>query len=375
MSKSENIQIHKYLTRPSRQGFQKGNIYGKLNIGTYKTDIQKLNSLRAYLKSLPKDTPVPLLQMENRFGVARSTVRNILEREFSNTLRPAGVEAQVANVQKINEEKLRLRNERIAKFKDNYIKDLELKFQYPSGSPTAKTLGVSNSDLAIKYFGDNSTKNITQVERLNAELTKELGLKYPKAERGASSITRQQKKLEGQKYLSPEEKDILKKQTTQKKILNKYYKNNPNEILNNEKLKSLIDVSLTKEGELDFSPRYDNEKQYKKIAKSGKMFDEFHISPVRGTKRNIEYPVNKNIGPAKFNQGFIKQVETFFERTKNKPEYDLKKKQISEFLDSVGYRVEIPGEGYIGSKALPAIDKTTGRLPNIEATGSFRVFI
>ena len=94
----------------------------------------------------------------------------------------------------------------------------------------------------------------------------------------------------------------------------------------------------------------------------------FHTSAVKGEKRNIEYPVNRNIGPSKFNQGFIKQIETFFERTKDDLKYDLKKQTINNYLDSVGYRVQIPDGTYIGAKTLPAIDSKTGRLPNIEKT-------
>ena len=49
-------------------------------------------------------------------------------------------------------------------------------------------------------------------------------------------------------------------------------------------------------------------------------------------------------------------------------EYDLKKQAISEYLNSTGYRVQVPDGTYIGSKVLPAIDSKTGRLPNIEKT-------
>ena len=350
------------------QGFQEGNTYGKLNIGTYKTEEEKLNALRSYLKTLPKGTLVQLNPLEKKFGVFRSTIRNILNREFADKLKSAGIEGQIKNIQNINEQKIKLKEEKINKIKDDYVKDLKIKFQYPSGSFQAAEKGVSNSDLAKKYFGSDSSANIAQVERLNARFKKEYELEYPKGSRKEVSLRREERKSEGRKYLSDLEKEILKKQKSQKQILNNYFKNNPEEILKNEKLKSLIDVSLTKEGDLDFTPRYKTSDEYIKLAKSGNLFDEFHISPVKGEKRNIEYPVNKNIGPSKFNQGFIKQVETFFERTKNKPEYNLKKQAISDYLDSTGYRVRVPDGTYIGAKALPAIDTKTGRLPNIEKT-------
>jgi hypothetical protein len=50
----------------------------------------------------------------------------------------------------------------------------------------------------------------------------------------------------------------------------------------------LIDVKL-KDGKLDFTPRYKNSKQYINLARSGKLFDEFDITPIRSEKRNIQF--------------------------------------------------------------------------------------
>jgi len=337
-------------------------------IGRYKIDEKKLNNLRQYLKSLPKDEIILASSLQKEFDVDRETIKKIVTREFSNKLKLAGPQGSSINIKKVNIEKAKRVEESISKIKDDYVKDLKIKFKYPSGSFKATDAGVSNSDLAIKYFGSDNPTNIARVERLNARFKNEYGLKYPKGSTEESYLKRLERKEESRKYLSDVEKNILKRQESQKKLLNNYFKNNPKELLKNEKLKSLIDVSLTKEGDLDFTPRYKTSGEYINLAKEGKLFDVFHTSAVKGEKRNIEYPVNRNIGPSKFNQGFIKQIETFFERTKDDSKYDLKKQTINDYLDSVGYRVQIPDGTYIGAKTLPAIDSKTGRLPNIEKT-------
>ena len=83
------------------------------------------------------------------------------------------------------------------------------------------------------------------------------------------------------------------------------------------------------------------------------MFDEYDITPVRLEKRNIEFPINKNVTPAKFNQGFIKQVDAYYKKTKGSTDANVlaNKKIISDFLDSYGLTLETRGER-IGSLRL-----------------------
>ena len=175
--------------------------------------------------------------------------------------------------------------------------------------------------------------------------------------------------MEQRKFLSEEEKKIRKKQKAQKKILNKYFSNNPEEILNKKEVKKLVDVKL-KDGKLDFTPRYKTDKEYIDLAKKGLLFDEYDITPVRLEKRNIEFPINKNVTPAKFNQGFIKQVDAYFKKTKGSTDPDViaNKKVISNFLNSYGLTLETRGERIGSPTKLPAINKETGELPNIKNT-------
>ena len=367
------------------QGFEKGNIWYKQNIGKYNTDIVRLRKLRQTLDNLEKGSTLYVNELHKNTGVSRATINNILAKEYKDKFDIPGMgKAQSLTIQKYNLKKLakdvkiptpfpkfnlvKWPNEGI---KNKYIADLKTKYTFPSGSAVInpEAAKVSNAALAKKYFGEINQATTAKVERINSILSRDLNLTYPKATRDSSSLRRYGRVIESQKYLSEAEKEILKKQTTQKQILNKYFKNNPKKVFTNKKLKELIDVKL-KNGKLDFTPRYDNPKKYEELAKRGSLFDEFDISPIRGEKRNIQYPVNKNISPGKFNQGFIKQVDSYFKNTAGSttPEVVANKKAIHEFLKSKGYTVEIIGEGRIGAKVLPAIDSATGRLPNIENT-------
>ena len=364
------------------KGFEKGNVWYKQNIGKYKTDIVRLRKLRHLLDTAEKGSTLNINELYQKSGVSRRTIDNILMKEYKGKFDIPGMgKAQSLNIQKLNLQKfaqpvdiptpfpksdlVKWPNEGI---KNKYIADLKTKYTLPKGSSLPESAKVSNAALAKKYFGKVNQATIAKVERINNILSRDLNLTYPKAKM-SSSLRRYGRVIESQKYLSAAEKEILKKQTTQKKVLNKYFKNNPEKLFTNKKLKELIDVKL-KNGKLDFTPRYDNPKKYAELAKHGKLFDEFDISPIRGEKRNIQYPVNKNIGPSKFNQGFIRSVDAYFKNTagSTNPEVIANKKAIHEFLKSKGYTVEIMGEGRIGAKVLPAIHSATGRLPNIENT-------
>ena len=344
----------------------------EFKVGTYpKTNPEDLQRLREYLTNLPDDAKVLANPLQKQFNIDRKTIGLIVEREFPNlNLLKAGA-AQAENVAKFNKlrrEAMEANYEKI--LKEGYLDDYKLKIQTPSGSVFNK--GLSNAQLAKKYFPDVSEgTGVARIEKLNRYIRKKYpDLIYPPGEPTSVSAKRRRERiLEQRKFLSEEEKKIRKKQMSQKKILNKYFSNNPEEILNKKEIKKLIDVKL-KDGKLDFTPRYKTDKEYIDLAKKGLLFDEYDITPVRLEKRNIEFPINKNITPAKFNQGFIKQVDAYFKKTKGSTDPDViaNKKIISDFLNSYGLTLETRGERIGSPTKLPAIDKETGELPNIKNT-------
>jgi len=331
--------------------------------GTYpKTSPADLKKVRDYLTSLPEGSNVGLQTLQKEIGVDRGTVRLIVQREFPN-LNIGGTTAMSENMKKVND-KRKAEGFRSQVDMEEYTKDLRKKFEFPVGSKFSDAM--SNKELAIKYFGEGSKQNIARVERISAELKKELKLEYPKGDPNKGYITREERK---KKFTpSSDDKYILNKQKAQKKALNTYFKNNPEEILNSPKVLKMLNAKLI-DGKLDFSPRYDSEKKYIDLAKEGKLFDEFDITPIRSERRGIMYPVNKTISVGKFNQGIIKSIEAYYRKTKgsNSSEVLANKQAIDNYLKEVGVRVDVEGIK-IGEKVLPAIDRKTGDLPNIKNT-------
>ena len=336
------------------------------NVGyKFRKEAPSVTKLKEILNNLEPGQEITKSELSRLSGTNRKTVGNILQKEFPNL--NIGEGAKI-NMKRLNEIKQKTAEAEYRKLLESgYLEDYKKKITSPKGA-TDKSL--TNEALSKKYFPNLSNVAATRkIERANFRIRQELPeLTYREADPSESYKRRQARKAESIKFLSEDEKAILRQQQAQKKIVNKFFQKNPEEILNKIKLKQLIDVKL-KNGQLDFTPRYKSPKQYINLARSGKLFDEFDITPIRSEKRNIQYPVNKNIGPGKFNQGFIRQVDAYFKKTKGSTDPDVlrNKAAISDFLNDVGIRVEVEGER-IGSKVLPAIDRTTGDLPNIRNT-------
>jgi DNA-binding transcriptional MerR regulator len=343
----------------------------------------KTTKLREVLNNLEEGSIVSPTELARQTGAGRKTVYDILNNEYQN--KNFNLLGRTAASKKVQENLYNKRmTEKVAypspiregnkivgvrwpsdETKQMYVNDITHKFSFPKGS--LKT--ISNKDLAKKYFNDISDAAIAKIERINDHLSNELNLEYPKGDINQSAINRRERLEGSQKYLSDFENSILDKQEAIKKVLNKYYQNNPEEILNNEKIKTLIDARL-ENGKIITTPRYDNPNKYIELAEQGKLFDDFHTSPVKSGKRNIQFPVNKNIGPGKFNQGLMRQIEAYYKNTNNinMPQVIENKKTIDQFLKDYGFRVEIPNQGFIGDKSLAAVNRKTGQLPNIENT-------
>jgi hypothetical protein len=336
------------------------------NVGyKFRKEAPSVTKLKEILNNLEPGQEITKSELSRLSGTNRKTVSNVLQKEFPNLNIGEGSKINIKRLNEIKEKTAEAEYRKL--LESGYLEDYKKKITSPK-SATDKSL--TNEALAKKYFPNLSSAAATgRIERANFKIRQELPeLTYPEVDPSESYKRRQARKAESTKFLSEDEKTILRQQQAQKKIVNKFFQKNPEEILNKIKLKQLIDVKL-KNGELDFTPRYKNPKQYINLARSGKLFDEFDITPIRSEKRNIQFPVNKNIGPGKFNQGFIRQVDAYFKKTKDSTDPDVlrNKAAISDFLNDVGIRVEVEGER-IGSKVLPAIDRTTGDLPNIRNT-------
>jgi hypothetical protein len=339
-------------------GFPKGNQAYLL-----RQDPPKIVKLKQLLNNLKPGDNFSISELAKKSGATRKTVSQYLKKDYPQLGLGTGSQTQRAALGQRAKDAADVAYKKL--LDKGFLEDYKKRIQSPR---SAADPSLSNKALAKKYFPNLSeVAAIGRLEKAAARIRKDNPeLIYKKGDPKAASLKREERK---KLFKSTEdEKRILRQQQSQKKIVNKYFQKNPEELLKKPKVKQMLDAKLV-DGKLDFSPRYKTDKEYIDLAKSGKLFDEFDVTPIRTEKKNIQFPVNKNVGVGKFNQGFIKQVDAYFKKTKGSTEPDVlaNKKAISDYLDSVGIRVEVEGER-IGSKILPAIDRETGELPNIKNT-------
>ena len=227
-----------------------------------------------------------------------------------------------------------------------------------------KKLNRSTAEILklAENYGQTDIKTRSTAATLSWPEDRKLTAEQKKEKARWTKVLRTEREKKSLKYLSERELNILKSQNNQKKVLNYFFKNNPEKILSKqfEKIRQLIDVRLTPDGEIIYDKRPD--KYYIDKAKKGNIFSIFDISPVKGEKRSIRFPYNINLTPSQFNSAFIKQLESYY------PNLDgAKQKIVQKFLADLGIVVEVNGQRIGSTEKLPAIGKN-GQLPNILRT-------
>jgi len=234
---------------------------------------------------------------------------------------------------------------------------LELDAKRPGGKVNPKL----RSERALEYGGVD--------RRLTDEELRERGKLYAR--------TRAEKESVGKKYASSE--DILRFNTVnnQKKDLNKFFKNNPNAINTTEfgkNIKALMETRLDKEGNIirrttDSKGNTLNNEYYKNLAERGQIFDIFDINKISKGQRSTKFATNLNIMPSQFNSAFIEgQVNKFFKEGGKFYGDTEKLNKVSDYLKSLGVRVDIENVGRIGADMGVAYDSKTGQFPHIYKT-------
>ena len=336
-----------------------------------------VKKLKEILDNLPEGTVITKKELSRLSGATTKTITNVLARDYPNPkfIIPDAATAQAMTVKKNVEKRMqnvetpspittnrtvsgvRWPNDTV---KNSYIEDLKKKYNFTKGT----TPEFSNKALALKYFGKAGAGEIAKIERMNNFLVKDLNLKFAPGSPRETYLRRKSRIDESKKFLTDREKTILNKQQSQKKLINKFFQTNP-EAINDPQYKNVKDLmnARFKDGKVVFDVRDDV--YYLNKAKGGKLFDIFDISAVASEKRNIRFPSNINITPGQFNQAFIKQLTTYFEKNPN----DTKAlNEVDNFLKSYGIRAEIPAlKKRIGETSIAAVDEA-GNLPNIENT-------
>ena len=152
-------------------------------------------------------------------------------------------------------------------------------------------------------------------------------------------------------------------------LLNKFYKDNPQELLNNTKLRNILDLTL-KDGEIVKKNKYVTDEDFLKLIKNKTgLFTKDHVDEVQFEKLSTEFPVFKQLATYNTNSGLIKSIKAYVAKNQNSKDpvvQDKIKKQIA-FLEDLKLRVDTP-IGRVGSKEiLAAVDRQAGTLPNFLA--------
>jgi hypothetical protein len=151
--------------------------------------------------------------------------------------------------------------------------------------------------------------------------------------------------------------------------LNKFYKDNPQELLNNTKLRNLLDLTL-KDGEIVKKNKYVTDEDFLKLIKDKPgLFTKDHVDEVQFEKLSTEFPIFKQLATYNTNSGLIKSIKAYVAKNQNSTDpvvQDKIKKQIA-FLEDLKLRIDTP-TGRVGSKeVLAAVDRQAGTLPNFLA--------
>ena len=260
--------------------------------------------------------------------------------------------------------------------KADYIEDFLKSYEkQPDGSyiwrKNWKPEGAkTNLEMANTYLtkGRKDPAAISYIANINNTLKDELNLKFTKAPETETKSVRTRRVKEGRKFLSPREKSINAKQNKVVAKLNAFFKNNPKAILKYPSVMELMNVGLDKKtGELiDKGHTAD---YFMDKAKKGNLFSIDHIDEVRTGKRNIEFPINRQLSPQTFNQGPLNSMKAWLGHNWNNADKAPQKKAILDFFEKYNIRKKIPNvEGVQGAKEIAVFEDTTKALPSFNKT-------
>jgi len=162
--------------------------------------------------------------------------------------------------------------------------------------------------------------------------------------------TRLAKIKKGEQQLSKDELEFNKKQDKLIEKLNEDFRKNPNKVLNNPKLISLLNLKL-EDGNVVSKNKTRKELIDAATRKAG-LLDTEHIADVKGATKNIEFPVNRQITTYNVNSGFLVSAKNYINRPDADPE---KVAKIVETLKKYGLRVKT-NKDTLGAPMISAED-------------------
>jgi hypothetical protein len=264
--------------------------------------------------------------------------------------------------------------------KKKFFEDFEKRFKYLRGSKQLKKLEIDNAGLYKKYLSNLEPKTAelalaglrnSLIEKTIASGGDERKYFYKTmgiGEKGKSNIVRKERLDKAKAKAGKGVADILDAQDETVETLNKFYKQFPEELLGNTKLRNLLDLTL-EDGEIVKKNKYVKDEDFLKLVKERPLFTKDHIDEVQFEKLSTEFPVFRQLATYNTNSGLIKSIKSYVAKNQNSKDpvvQDKIKKQIA-FLEDLKLRVDTP-TGRVGSKeVLAAVDRQAGILPNFLA--------
>jgi hypothetical protein len=253
--------------------------------------------------------------------------------------------------------------------KKQFLEDFDRR--YKGSRMTAKQRGVDNASLYKKYLSNLTPKT---AELALAGLANKKNKSYVTRPYGfydrQTNIKRTERVDKATKKAGKGVAEINKEQKKVVKLLNEYYKNNPEELLKNTKLKNILDLTL-EDGNIVKKNKYVKDEDFLELIKNkkGGLFNIDHVDEVQFEKLSTEFPVFKQLATYNTNSGLIRSMKSYISKNQNSKDPIIQnkiKKQI-EFLEDLKLRIDTP-TGRVGSKeVLAAVDRQAGTLPNFLA--------
>ena len=342
MKNKEYSEMMAYLTRSDimpedleRVGFKSG------------TPFQITDEKLATIDKLIKETNLDLKSIGKQIGFGTDKKpMDSKSKVFQEYIKKYG---------KPDQERLQTRGVKLTKNSPYVQKVIKLREELGSTNAVAKELGKDNKSI----------RNV--LSQFRPDLIGKQNIPGPETGAKAQKKRRLEGEKAGTKLLSDSEKKFNKQQELLVRNLNDDFKKNPNKVLNNPRLINLLNLKL-ENGNI-VSKNKTKKQILESINRQGGLLDIEHISDIATGKKNVQFPVNRQITTYNVNSGFLRSVANYV----NKPNADPDKiANIEKTLKEYGLRVST-NKGTIGAPMISASDNVIRNLKNAGIETSSRL--
>ena len=243
-------------------------------------------------------------------------------------------------------ENIKLKNGLTVNAEQFFINNLTERTELGPNRPEAKTLTLSNKQLA-KLFNTNE-RNVKRVVA-NIKNSNDFKADYPEPRKQAFYIKQAADRIKkARKYLSADMLANVKLQEQQLKKLNSMFKDGTLVITDYPKLVKALNTTMDKEtGILDHSIKKTKKDYLKRSKDNSGILDISHTIGKTTEQQNIEFLRNRNVSDYKTNQALYKSIESYVKNKIDDPEYDLRLEEFDTYMKEMGQAVKI-GNRFFG---------------------------